>query len=151
MSFGEKLSFLRKQRGMTQMELAEKLDISRQAVSRWERGTAEPSTENLVSIGKLFDVTVDTLINEDIQLQNGPAVQVAAAKDTTRDKGRYSIARLIGIVMFTIILVLTVFIFMRNGQKGSSEQNPIDIDDMEREMIDPNEWNTEDFLSDLTD
>ena len=151
MNLGEKLSFLRKQRGMTQMELAEKLDISRQAVSRWERGTAEPSTENLVSIGKLFDVTVDTLINEDIQLQNGPAVQVAAAKDTTRDKGRYSIARLIGIVMFTIILVLTVFIFMRNGQKGSSEQNPIDIDDMEREMIDPNEWNTEDFLSDLTD
>ena len=151
MSFGEKLSFLRKQRGMTQMELAEKLDISRQAVSRWERGTAEPSTENLVSIGKLFDVTVDTLINEDIQLQNGPAVQTAAAEDTTGDKGRYSIARLIGIVMFTIILVLTVFIFMRNGQKGSSEQNPIDIDDMEREMIDPNEWNTEDFLSDLTD
>ena len=133
------------------MELAEKLDISRQAVSRWERGTAEPSTENLVSIGKLFDVTVDTLINEDIQLQNGPAVQTAAAEDTTGDKGRYSIARLIGIVMFTIILVLTVFIFMRNGQKGSSEQNPIDIDDMEREMIDPNEWNTEDFLSDLTD
>ena len=151
MSFGKKLSFLRKQRGMTQMELAEKLDISRQAVSRWERGTAEPSTENLVSIGKLFDVTVDTLINEDIQLQNGPAVQTAAAEDTTGDKGRYSIARLIGIVMFTIILVLTVFIFMRNGQKGSSEQNPIDIDDMEREMIDPNEWNTEDFLSDLTD
>ena len=151
MSFGEKLSFLRKQRGMTQMELAEKLDISRQAVSRWERGTAEPSTENLVSIGKLFDVTVDTLINENIQLQNGPAVQTAAAEDTTGDKGRYSIARLIGIVMFTIILVLTVFIFMRNGQKGSSEQNPIDIDDMEREMIDPNEWNTEDFLSDLTD
>lgn len=55
MKFGEKLSFLRKQRGMTQLELAEKLDISRQAVSRWEQGTSEPSTENLVSIGKLFD------------------------------------------------------------------------------------------------
>ena len=50
MRFGEKLSLLRKQRGMTQLELAEKLDISRQAVSRWEQGTSDPSTENLVSI-----------------------------------------------------------------------------------------------------
>lgn len=49
MRFGEKLSFLRKQRGMTQIELAEKLDVSRQAVSRWEQGTSKPSTENLVS------------------------------------------------------------------------------------------------------
>lgn len=47
MRLGEKLSFLRKQKGMTQMELAEKLDISRQAVSRWEQGISEPSTENL--------------------------------------------------------------------------------------------------------
>ena len=61
MRFREKLSFLRKQRGMTQMELAEKLGISRQAVSRWEQGMPEPSTENLVSIGKLFNVSVDAL------------------------------------------------------------------------------------------
>ena len=54
MRFGEKLSFLRKQRGMTQLDLAEKLDISRQAVSRWEQGTSEPPTENLISIGKLL-------------------------------------------------------------------------------------------------
>jgi transcriptional regulator with XRE-family HTH domain len=42
MKFGEKLSFLRKQQGMTQMDLAEKLDVSRQAVSRWESGAAFP-------------------------------------------------------------------------------------------------------------
>ena len=81
MRFGEKLSLLRKQRGMTQMELAEKLDISRQAVSRWEQGTSEPSTENLVSIGKLFDVSVDALVNENAPLQTGSAVLVAEAEE----------------------------------------------------------------------
>lgn len=67
MSFGEKLSLLRKQRGMTQMELAEELDVSRQAVSRWELGVSNPSTDNLVSIGKLFHVPVDALTNEDVR------------------------------------------------------------------------------------
>ena len=65
MRFGKKLSLLRKQRGMTQMELAEALDISRQAVSRWEQGVSRPSTENLVRIGMLFSVPVDALVNED--------------------------------------------------------------------------------------
>ena len=77
MNFGEKLSFLRKQRGMTQMELAEKLDISRQAVSKWERGTAEPSIENLISIGKLFDVSVDDLVKDNPHSQDVPTEQAA--------------------------------------------------------------------------
>lgn len=137
---------------MTQMELAEKLDISRQAVSRWERGTSKPSTETLVSIGKLFDVTVDMLMNEDIQLQDGPAARITAVEeDTARNKGRYNIAKLVGIVILAAIMVLTGIICMRNGQKESPEQNPIDIEDMEKEMIDPDKWNTDDFLSDLTD
>ena len=77
MGFGEKLSLLRKQRGMTQMELAEKLDISRQAVSKWERGTAEPSIENMVSIGRVFDVSVDDLLDANLYHQDVPTVQVA--------------------------------------------------------------------------
>ena len=93
MRFGEKLSLLRKQRGMTQMELAEKLDISRQAVSRWEQGTSEPSTENLVSIGKLFDVSVDALVNENAPLQTGSAVLVAEAeeRETTETHNKLSL------------------------------------------------------------
>lgn len=77
MNFGEKLAFLRKQHGMTQMELAEKLDISRQAVSKWERGTAEPSIENLIGIGKLFDVSVDDLVNDNLHSQDVPTEQAA--------------------------------------------------------------------------
>jgi len=81
MRFGEKLSFLRKQQGMTQMELAEKLDISRQAVSRWEQGISNPSTENMVRIGELLDVSIDTLVNENAQLQTETAVLVVEAEE----------------------------------------------------------------------
>lgn len=80
MGFGEKLSFLRKQRGMTQMELAEELDISRQAVSRWEQGVSEPSTENLLRIGRLLGVPVDALVNGDAQFPPEADAQVSGAK-----------------------------------------------------------------------
>lgn len=82
MRFSEKLTFLRKKHGMTQMELAEKLDISRQAVSRWEQGVSEPSTENLVIIGKLFGVPVDDLVNDAIQLQTEMTVQMVEPSET---------------------------------------------------------------------
>lgn len=79
MELGEKLSLLRKQRGMTQTELAEALDISRQAVSRWEQGMSEPSTANLIRIGQLFGVPVDALVNVDAQSPPEAEAQAAEA------------------------------------------------------------------------
>ena len=66
MTFSEKLLDLRKSRGMSQEELAEKLEVSRQAVSRWEQGSAMPDMINLSKISKLFGVTADYLINDEI-------------------------------------------------------------------------------------
>ena len=62
MSFSEKLFGLRKQAGMTQADLAEKLNVSRQAVSRWEMGTAKPEVDTLIAICDLFDVSLDYLL-----------------------------------------------------------------------------------------
>lgn len=64
MKFHEKLYTLRKQAGMTQQDLAEKLNVSRQAVSRWEMGTAMPEIENLVAISDCLGVTLDELLRE---------------------------------------------------------------------------------------
>lgn len=120
MRFGEKLSFLRKKQGMTQMELAEKLDISRQAVSRWEQGTSEPSTENLVSIGKLFGVPVDDLMNESVQLQAESTAQVAVAEEKEPEErhSKYGIAKVVGLAIFVIamVLVLVIGIGLRKGE-----------------------------------
>jgi len=64
MTFQEKLYRLRKKAGMTQAELAEKLQVSRQTISRWELGSAMPEIETLIAISDLFDVSLDYLLRE---------------------------------------------------------------------------------------
>ncbi len=92
MNFGEKLSALRKQHSMTQQELSEKLGISRQAISRWERMTSTPATENLISIGKLFGVSVNSLIDDSMQFQMDTTAQAEVAEGkSTEGQGKENI------------------------------------------------------------
>lgn len=65
MTFSEKLLRLRRQAGMSQEELAEKLQVSRQAVSRWELGAAMPDAPNLLALSKLFAVSTDYLLRDE--------------------------------------------------------------------------------------
>ena len=65
MEFNEKLQELRKQKGLTQEELAEILFVSRTAVSKWESGRGMPSIESLKSISKFFAVTLDDLLSSE--------------------------------------------------------------------------------------
>lgn len=65
MELKEKLVALRKEKGLTQLVVAEKLNVSRQAISRWESGTAQPSTDNLRCLGALYEVPIDYLVNEE--------------------------------------------------------------------------------------
>jgi len=63
--FSEKLYKLRKNSGLSQEQLAEQLNVSRQAISKWEQGTAVPESEKLITISNYFGVTVDYLLKED--------------------------------------------------------------------------------------
>ena len=65
MEFCEKLQKLRKQRGLTQEELAGALYVSRTAVSKWESGRGYPSLDSLKAIAAFFSVTVDELLTAD--------------------------------------------------------------------------------------
>ena len=65
MEFHEKLQELRKQRGLTQEELAKVLFVSRAAVSKWESGRGYPNIESLKTIAKFYDVTLDDLLSGD--------------------------------------------------------------------------------------
>lgn len=62
MSLATNLATLRKKHGLTQMDLAEKLNVSRQAISRWEVGAAVPSTDNLKTLSDLYGVSVDDIL-----------------------------------------------------------------------------------------
>lgn len=67
MKLSDKIIKLRKSNGWSQEDLAEKLNISRQAISRWENGSALPDAQNILQISKLFDVTADYLLNDDYE------------------------------------------------------------------------------------
>ena len=66
MKFGDKLIALRKKKGLSQEELAEKLSVSRQSVSKWESNNTYPETDKIVQICNIFECTMDDLINDNI-------------------------------------------------------------------------------------
>lgn len=70
MIFSEKLKTERTKQGWTQDELAEKLFVSRQSVSKWENGQNYPSIEIIIKISDLFGVTIDELLRSDEELTN---------------------------------------------------------------------------------
>ena len=63
-TLGETLKELRTERNMTQEFVAESLGVSRQAVSKWENGTSEPSTTNLIAIAKLYETAPEELLKK---------------------------------------------------------------------------------------
>lgn len=70
MKLSDKIIKLRKIKGWSQEELGEKLNVSRQAISRWESNTAQPDATNILKISKLFGVTSDYLLNDDFESDN---------------------------------------------------------------------------------
>ena len=67
MKLSDKLVKLRKINGWSQEDLAEKLNVSRQAISRWESETAQPDASNVLNLSKLFGVTADYLLNDEYE------------------------------------------------------------------------------------
>ncbi len=81
MEFNEKLQELRKQKGLTQEELAEVLFVSRTAISKWEFGRGYPNIDSLKAIAKFFGLTIDELLSGDELL--------SIAEENTRQKEKY--------------------------------------------------------------
>lgn len=76
MILAEKIVYLRKKKGWSQEELAEKLDISRQSVSKWELDASIPDLDKIVKLSELFGVTTDYLLKEEIQEISGDVPEV---------------------------------------------------------------------------
>lgn len=136
MELQEKLNILRKQHKLTQMELANELEVTRQAVSKWEQGTAFPSTENLIQLGKLYGVSIEVLTTPELTL-DGAAQQKtndtppAEAKPNTSGTKRLIAVAAAGILLGGLIVGMVAF---SGGTKVPEETTP--IKDLDREMID---------------
>ena len=109
MEFHEKLQELRKQKGLTQEELAESLYVSRTAISKWESGRGYPNIDSLKAISKFFSVTIDELLS-------GEEVLTIAEED---QKQKESILRdmVFGLLDLSAAIVFFVPFF---GQKADS-------------------------------
>ena len=88
MKLEEKIAFLRKKNGWSQEELAFRLDVSRQAVSKWEMGASLPDLDNVLKMSELFGCSTDYLLKDDVGEQANQTDQraeekVAASPDAT--------------------------------------------------------------------
>lgn len=103
MSLATNLATLRKKHGLTQMDLAEKLNVSRQAISRWEVGAAVPSTDNLKTLSVIYEVSVDdilkgetTSVPQSSDLSDSPQETLSSHRSNKKSK-----------IIFACVLILS--------------------------------------------
>ena len=114
MTMGEKILNMRKARGWNQEELAERIGVTRQAVSRWESGAAKPDADKIIAICDLFGVSADYLLRDQYSGEGSnlktekQSVAALGAKVQSLDQGQQAActAALIGgVIMFLLKLV----------------------------------------------
>lgn len=125
MKLEEKLVVLRKEKGLTQLKLAEMMNVSRQAVSRWEAGTAVPSTDNLKYLGNLYDVPLDYLLNDDalelIRAGLEPDKEKPTSANGIKKKRRNIMLALMAVGI--VILVLSAILFGNRKKERTSMED----------------------------
>lgn len=128
----EKLISLRKEKRMSQQDLAEALNVSRQAVSRWEVGIAIPSMDNLLALSKLFVVPADELMGAD---RGTDVLESEKVQGSGNIKGR-SVRKVILIILAAAALVAAIVITYLNQKEAEPvEQNTVKFEGLEEERI----------------
>ena len=116
MEFHEKLQELRKQKGLTQEELAESLYVSRTAISKWESGRGYPNIDSLKAISKFFSVTIDELLSGEEVL--------TIAEENQKQKEAYLRDMVFGLLDLSVAIVFFVPFF---GQKADGYVQAISL------------------------
>lgn len=114
--FAEKLYLLRKKKGLSQEQLAQQLNVSRQAVSKWENGSSIPESDKLIAISQYFDITLDYLVKDQEEQE--------ITKDSKNEIG--FIICITGII--SMILWGLISIFSPAGSNHLQESSMIKID-----------------------
>ena len=119
MQFNEQLTALRRAKGISQEALAEQLGVSRQAVSKWETGTAKPELDNILALCRILEVSPNELLGDTTQPINelAPSVTVESLKaaNVTASADRKKLLKGTVIWLACIILLIILGISLRNS------------------------------------
>ena len=133
MVLSEKLAALRKEHGYSQLYVAERLNVSRQAISRWEVGSSVPSTENLLELSRLYGVSLDELVGhtptsdgQTIYLELGPEQQKTCVMNTPKKKFYIAVTA----VCIAFLCLLAAWLWSRNCPQ---EENIVDMNQLQQE------------------
>jgi len=143
-SLATKLVSLRKQKGLTQMNLAERLNVSRQAISRWEVGAAVPSMDNLKVLGELYGVQVDYLLNDDAECESKAPEIPREDSSVQEDTGKRSKNK--SVIVCILVIVITIAVLICAARLYDREADVVTpIVDMDIESVEDNPDGTFDF------
>ncbi len=130
MNMSDKILNLRKQSGLTQEELAERLEVSRQSISKWEGGQSLPDIQKIIAIAKFFSVTTDYLLYEDNSqssdskvLENSELALVTAEITDKYLTARKSFARLLATAVFLFITSALLFVLTETFENSGNLQS----------------------------
>ena len=118
MDLGNKILKLRKEKGYSQEDLAEKLDVTRQTISNWELGSTQPNPEQLKGLSKILNVSIDELLDNDIK-----GVIVEKVSNTEKLAGIIiKILKVFGIlIILYVVLMFVALIAFMTFRKESTE------------------------------
>lgn len=120
MKLEEKLISLRKEKGLSQMKLAEMMNVSRQAISRWEVGAAVPSTDNLKFLGNLYGVSLEYLLHDDAPKPNQNETPMQKRIIEKQESRRKTVFVVLVAVLAVAVIVLSVILLVEQPKKPIS-------------------------------
>lgn len=123
MTTGEKLSSLRKQNNYTQEELADIMNVSRQSVSRWESDIAFPETEKLIALSKLYNCSIDYLLQND----NNDRGTCSVTNNKEETKGSYNKKRLPFLIATICTYIASIFLFATPWFSANGSSTEINV------------------------
>ena len=139
MMLKERLVQLREENGIAQIELAERLHVTRQTVSRWEGGKTEPDVDTLIAIAKIFGVSLDYVCGADEVLRPERKEELPE-----KEKRKKSVRVIAGIAVLAVLVMIGLTALFTVG-KESQQTEAMTFEQMTTESITDNERDTFDF------
>lgn len=136
---GKELEKLRKAKGLSQLELAEELGVSRQTVSRWERGKAAPSAESLATLGRAYGVSVDELLCNEPQ-KNQEKMPAPDPIAPAIPKRWPVVVLCIGLACALLIGIISMMGIYSINQKLEPVDTVVPVEEIERKEVEPSSF-----------